>query len=300
MRELLEHPQVRTLMQLSLAEDLGEHGDVTSRVFIPEDARLRGALVARQAGVLAGLPLAIELFGAAGVDCEALLCDGQAFGAGARLLELAGPAREILRLERPVLNFLQRLCGIASKTARYVQALAGSHTQIVDTRKTTPGWRLLEKYAVRQGGGGNHRMHLSALGMVKDNHLQWLARSQPGLSRPELFALLLERWRQKAPAGVRLQVEVDSLADYEHAVRAGCDFILLDNFDDGQLEAAVAFRAGLDEPSSLVLEASGGITIERLPALGRIGVDRVSSGALTHSAIALDIGLDFETEQEDR
>ncbi len=298
MQELLEHPHVRTLLDLSLAEDLGVHGDVTSLAFIPADARLAGALIARQAGVLAGLPLARALFQSVGIDCTSLLNDGTAFEPGARLLELCGPAREVLRLERPVLNFLQRLCGIASKTARYVQALSGSATQIVDTRKTTPGWRLLEKYAVRQGGGANHRMHLSELGMVKDNHLQWLARSQPGLSRPELFARLLERWREAAPPGVRLQVEVDSLSDFEHAVRAGCDFVLLDNFDDAQLQAAVAFRNALPDPSGLVLEASGGITIERLPALGRIGVDRVSSGALTHSAIALDIGLDFEVQQE--
>ncbi len=287
----LEDPRVQTLLGLALEEDLGVHGDVTSRVFIPADGVLGGQLVAREAGVAAGLPLAEKLFGEAGIACSEVLTDGSSFEAGAVLLRLHGPAREVLRLERVVLNFLQRLCGIASKTARFVAALGDSGTQIVDTRKTTPGWRLLEKYAVRQGGGHNHRLHLSALGMVKDNHLSWWSEAHTGRGRQELFALLRARWMAEAPEGVRLQIEVDSVADCAHALRAGCDFLLLDNLDDEALRRCVALRDEL--LPGAVLEASGGVDLARLPGLGTTGVDRVSIGALTHSAVALDIGLDY-------
>ena len=210
--------------------------------------------------------------------------DGQSFPAGAALARLAGPVRSMVTAERTLLNYLQRLCGIASLTRRHVEAVAGTRAVILDTRKTTPGWRHLEKYAVRCGGGHNHRMGLYDAAMVKDNHLAC------GLSGVELQAAILRLKADFPSAWVEL--EADTLEQVERFLSlAGVDRILLDNMPTDRLAQAVAMVGG-----RVPLEASGGVTLESLPAIAATGVDFISVGALTHSAIALDIGLDFQLE----
>lgn len=298
MQDILRSPAVQTLVRLALEEDLGVHGDVTCQVLIPETAVLKGVLASRRHGVLAGLPLAQALFAQVGVEVQALARDGDALSPGQVLARVAGPAREVLRIERPALNFLQRLSGVATRTRRFAEKLLPSKTKLYDTRKTTPGWRDLEKYAVRMGGGYNHRRDLSELGMVKDNHLGLLAARHPEWPRSEVFKRMLELWRDRAPAGVELEVEVDSIEDLKHALAAGFRLILLDNMSDAELSQCVAIRNATKGAEGAILEASGGIDEARLSTIKDVGVDRISVGSLTHSATALDLGLDIETLTE--
>jgi nicotinate-nucleotide pyrophosphorylase (carboxylating) len=218
------------------------------------------------------------------VRVQRLVRDGQRVRAGALLMRVRGPARAILSAERVALNFVQRLSGIATLTAQFVAAVRGTRAQILDTRKTTPGWRRLEKYAVRCGGGRNHRFGLFDMVLIKDNHLAALRGA-----RPNPIAAAVRAARKRFP-GLRVEVEADTLAQARQAVEAGADMILLDNMTPRRLRRAVQWIGG-----RAVTEASGGVTLRNVRAIARAGVDFISVGALTHSARAVDIGLDFES-----
>lgn len=275
------------LARIALDEDLGSVGDLTSQAVTPPDRQGQAVFVARTPGVLAGLPAAKLVFGllGPGVQFEEQARDGTVLAAGAPLAVVRGPMRSILVGERTALNFLQRLSGVATLTARYVLLLAGLRTQVLDTRKTTPGWRLLEKYAVRQGGGHNHRMGLHDGVLIKDNHLAALGTA------PDAVAVAVRLAREKHGRAVPLEVEVDTLEQLDAALAAGPDIVLLDNMTTDQLREAVRRRNALALP--VRLEASGGVNLGTVRAIAETGVDRVSVGALTHSAAALDIGLDY-------
>jgi len=279
----------RRLIELALEEDLGSAGDLTSQAIIPAELTGKAAFVARAAGVLAGLQAA-EMVVAA-VDPELsfhpLLEDGASLVPGTRLAKVSGPMRGILAAERTALNFLQRLSGVATETRRYVEAVAGLACQILDTRKTTPGWRLLEKYAVRCGGGHNHRTGLYDGILIKDNHLFSLQTTMRGIGE------ILRTARERGSLQARfLEIEVETLEQFDQALACRPDIILLDNMDLENLREAVRRRrAGAPQ---VLLEASGGVTLATVRAIAAMGVDRISVGALTHSAPALDLALDYE------
>lgn len=267
---------------MALAEDVGP-GDLTAEFFVPAEARLEAVILAKEAGVLAGVEVAAAVLRAvdAGISVKVLRQDGDALAVRDQVMALSGPARSILTAERTALNFLQRLSGIASQTAVYVRAVAGTGTQILDTRKTTPGWRWLEKAAVRAGGGTNHRTGLYDMVMVKDNHLPE-AGGLAGLQR-SIDAL------HAARPGVKVELEADTVEQVRGFLGLrGVSFILLDNMSTETMRECVALAAG----SGVKLEASGGITLARLPEIAATGVDFISSGALTHSVRALDLSLD--------
>lgn len=276
---------IRHAVQLALAEDIGS-GDVTTLATVPVEATLRAAFVAREPLTLAGLAFAEEAFHqlAPEVRCTRLLEDGQIASTSARLLEVSGPARAILTAERVALNFVQRLSGVATMTAKFVEAIRGTRAQILDTRKTTPGWRVFEKYAVACGGGRNHRFGLHDLFLIKDNHLAALRDATPNA-----IAAAIQRARSARP-DLRVEVEADTLAQVEQAAAAGADIILLDNMPPALLREAVGIIAGRAQT-----EASGGVSLESVRAIAETGVDFISIGALTHSARAVDIGLDVES-----
>ncbi|QDV37861.1 carboxylating nicotinate-nucleotide diphosphorylase [Tautonia plasticadhaerens] len=281
-----ERENAETLIALALAEDLGDLGDLTGEATIPADAIGSARFVSRQDGVLAGLPVVALLAARFGLvdGFEPVLRDGDPIRPGAVIARISGPMRPILAMERTALNFLQRLSGVASLTARFVSAVSGTGATILDTRKTTPGWRLLEKYAVRCGGGRNHRVGLYDAILIKDNHLAWLAPSGDPIGRAVAAA------RRVAPVGTVVEVEVDSLDQLDRALTCRPDVVLLDNFPPDRLVEAVRRR---DEAApGVLLESSGGITLDTVAEVARTGVDRISVGALTHSAPALDIALD--------
>lgn len=281
----------RHLVRLAIAEDLGDQCDWTSTALVPPAARSTAHLVARETGVVAGMPVVDLILDELNAEVELLqgMADGTAVSRGTRLGTLSGRTGQILMAERISLNFLCRLSGIATLTQQYVSAVAETGARIYDTRKTTPGWRLLEKYAVRCGGGFNHRLGLHRAVMLKDNHVA--AAEEEGLD----LAGALEKVRSYlADAGSTveaIEVEVDSLQQLEVLLPLRPDIILLDNMSAETLRAAVAMRDQL--APEVVLEASGGITLAAVGALAETGVDRLSVGALTHSAPALDIGLDW-------
>ena len=274
---------IRRHVAEALAEDLGLCGDLTAQFFLPADARGRAALVARAPGVLAGLPLAEEVFLQVdrGVEFIPKRQDGAAVEKGVVVAEVAGPVRSLVTAERTALNYLQRLSGVATLTRRFVEAIAGTGAAILDTRKTTPGWRQLEKHAVRCGGGTNHRMGLYDAVMVKDNHLAC------GLTGDALQNAI-GRLKAGHP-GVWVEVEADTLVQVRKFLDLeGVDRILLDNMSLDDLRAAVALAGG-----RVPLEASGGVNLATVRAIASTGVDFVSVGALTHSATALDLAMDF-------
>ncbi len=277
---------VSTLIELAIAEDVGS-GDVTSLYFIPENRLGRAFVAVRKDGVVSGVEIAARVFTTIDptLDVEILVPDGSRVAAGALLLRIEGPARSILTAERTALNFLQRLSGIATLTARHVEEIRSTSARILDTRKTTPGYRALEKQAVLHGGGTNHRMGLYDRAMVKDNHLV----AEGGL--PALQEAI-HRLKNDHPA-VEVELEADNLAQVRDFLTLdGVDHLLLDNMDEEQLREAVAERG--ETRSKPLLEASGGVTLDTLRAIAETGVDFISVGALTHSAPALDIGLDFD------
>ena len=281
---LLEAENARCLIKLALTEDLGLAGDVTSLATIALEALGKARIVARTEGVLAGLPLIpllIEAFEAQ-LTWTPAVDDGDRISPGKVVGELEGSLRHLLALERTALNFLQRLSGVATLTARFVVEVEGTRAKILDTRKTTPGWRALEKYAVRCGGGFNHRMSLSDMILIKDNHLE-------ALSGDILNAV--NSARAFAGQALKVELEVDTLEQFEQALKALPDIILIDNLGPKSLLQAVRMR-DLTAPA-ILLEASGGVTLETVRALAQTGVDRISIGGLTHSAPALDLGLDF-------
>jgi nicotinate-nucleotide pyrophosphorylase (carboxylating) len=272
------------LIELALAEDLGE-GDVTSLYFIPDERLARAFVTVRMEGVVSGVNLAARVFTSvdANLDVEILIPDGSRVCDGSLLIRVEGKARSILTAERTALNFLQRLSGVATLTARYVELVKGTQARILDTRKTTPGYRLLEKQAVVHGGGLNHRLGLYDRAMVKDNHL--VTEGGPGAIQAAIHRLQTDK----------PDIEVELEADHLEQVRTflamqGVAHILLDNMSLEELREAVAARGARLTPQ---LEASGGVTLQTLRGIAETGVDFISVGALTHSAPALDIGLDF-------
>ena len=271
-----------SLIQAALAEDVGS-GDVTSTYFVPETLSSSAVIVAREPGVMSGMGVARRVFELVDerLRTTPLKQDGEAFGKGDVVLEIQGPTRGILTGERTALNFLQHLCGIAAQTRRYVEAVRPHPVQIWDTRKTTPGWRLLEKAAVKAGGGTNHRMGLYDHVMVKDNHIAANGSN-------EALQAAIDRVRIDRP-GTRIQLECDTLEQMQRFLTLrGVDMLLLDNMGCERLRQAVALNAG-----RLWLEASGGITLETIRDVAATGVNAISVGALTHTVRALDLGLDF-------
>jgi nicotinate-nucleotide pyrophosphorylase (carboxylating) len=274
----------RSMLQAALAEDIGA-GDVTSLCTIPEDLMARATMAARQPLVVCGVELAEAVFRELSpqAEIERTSVDGQRMDAGHALLKIHASARSILAGERIALNFAQRLCGVATLTAHYVEAVKGTKAQILDTRKTTPGWRVLEKHAVACGGGVNHRFGLYDGILVKDNHLAAL-RGEP----PSAIAAAARRARERYPKLI-LEIEADTLEQVEQAAQAGVDVVLLDNMPLDQLRAAVKIVGNRART-----EASGGVNLSTVRAIAETGVDFISVGALTHSAPAADIGLDFD------
>jgi nicotinate-nucleotide pyrophosphorylase (carboxylating) len=262
-----------------LAEDLGSGGDVTSLATIAADARFTAAMNARQPLVVAGLDIAAAFFRAldSGVEAELLANDGDQLATGAPLMRLAGNARAMLAAERPALNTLQHLSGIATLTRQYVDAIAGTGAVLIDTRKTIPGLRALDKYAARMGGAHNHRMRLDDGVLIKDNHVAVCGGVAEAVRRAKA-----------AGTGLQVQVEVDRIDQIEPALAAGADRLLLDNMDPALLRAAVKLVNG-----RVPLEASGGVTLETIRFIAETGVDFISVGRITQSAPAVDIGLDY-------
>ncbi|MCF7708223.1 MAG: carboxylating nicotinate-nucleotide diphosphorylase [Verrucomicrobia bacterium] len=280
----LSSDEISRIVYSALEEDIGV-GDATTNSTVPGDAMAEASMLARERLVLAGVRLAEEAFKqlSAAVEVRLDAHDGDRLEPGAGILVVRGPARAVLTAERVALNFVQRLSGIATLTAQYVDAVKGCGARILDTRKTTPGWRRLEKYAVRCGGGKNHRFGLFDMVMIKDNHLAVLegARSNP-------IAEAVNGARRLNPK-LKIEVEADTIEQVHQAVDAGADFILLDNMSVEELRAAVKI---INERA--FSEASGGINLETVRSIAECGVDFISVGALTHSARAVDIGLDFK------
>jgi nicotinate-nucleotide pyrophosphorylase (carboxylating) len=277
------------LLEWAFIEDFDGSGDVTSEAVIPEHATATARYVVRSEGVVAGMPvlrLVAQRF-CLERGLRLLARDGDHVTPGAVLAEVSGSMQKMLGMERTALNFLQRLCGIATLTSRFVAEVAGTRAVILDTRKTTPGWRPLEKYAVRCGGGMNHRLGLYDMVLIKDNHLAWLAsRGERDPIRAAVSAA-----RSRVRARTEIEIEVDSLDQLDRALRCRPDIILVDNLGPESLSEAVRRRDA--KAPGVRLEASGGVTLATAAALARTGIDRISVGALTHSAPALDIGLDF-------
>ncbi|WP_294503879.1 carboxylating nicotinate-nucleotide diphosphorylase [uncultured Victivallis sp.] len=277
------------LIELALNEDLDTTGDVTTNSVVPEEAVATAVLRCKEPRmVLAGIQIAERVFKMVEprLQFRTMKDDGDVCEYGEIIAEISGPARGILVAERTALNFLQRLCGVATTASKYAEALKGTKTEILDTRKTTPGFRNLEKYAVAVGGATNHRVGLYDRVMIKDNHRELAAMEGAGG-----IARSVQRAREKYPE-LEVEVEADTLDEVREAVEAHADYIMLDNMSDDMMAEAVKLVAGRAK-----LEASGGITLERLPRIGKLGVDFVSSGALTHSVKAADISLDIEAEK---
>ena len=276
---LLTDTQIRRVVEMALEED-APFGDLTSTVFVPEDAVAEADLVARESGVLAGADVVVATFAAVDprVQVQLDLADGDRFAPGDRIARIEGPARAVLRGERIALNLVQRMSGVATLTAAYVAAVEGTRARIVDTRKTTPGLRALERHAVRCGGGRNHRYSLSDAVMAKDNHLALL----------DDVTAAIRAAREQLPHTTHLEVEVDRLDQVEAVLAGGVDTIMLDNFSLHDLRAGVELVAG-----RAIVEASGGVTLDTVGKIAATGVDVISVGALTHSARALDLGLDL-------
>jgi len=285
----LLHPQaflsplaIDEAVQRALQEDLGRAGDITSMATIPEATHAHAIMVARQAGVIAGLPLAVATFQklSPDVSIQPHFRDGGAVAAGVQVLTISGPARAVLAGERTALNFVGRLSGIATLTAAYVRHTAGTRLRICCTRKTTPGLRALEKYAVRCGGGFNHRFGLDDAVLIKDNHIAVAGG----------VAAVLRRARAQVGHLVRIEIEVDTMAQLREVLDSGlADVVLLDNMTIAELTEAVKLASG-----RVVLEASGGVTLDSISAIASTGVDYASCGALTHSAPNFDIALDID------
>jgi nicotinate-nucleotide pyrophosphorylase (carboxylating) len=282
----LTEKEVDAVIDVALKEDTG-HGDVTSEALIPPALAGKATVLVKEKGVLAGIEVAARVFRRVDplLKIDILIKDGTAIKPGDIAATIAGSVTGMLKAERTALNFLQRLSGIASLTAQYVAEISGFSAKIVDTRKTTPGLRLLEKYAVRMGGGQNHRMHLGDAVLIKDNHIAALRAM--GLSLKDIVA----KARKNAPAGITIEIEVTSAREAADALKAGADMIMLDNMSVNEMKQVVNMAAGKAK-----LEASGGITLENVHQVAMTGVDIISIGALTHSYKALDISLEMESQ----
>jgi nicotinate-nucleotide pyrophosphorylase (carboxylating) len=277
-------PQIEEIIDRALAEDLGK-GDVTTEALIPGDQQGTGFIVAKKEGILVGMEAAKQVFHRVDQELkvEILLEDGAKVKPGSKVARVSGSIASILKAERVALNFLQRLSGIASETNRYVARVEGLPVRIMDTRKTTPGLRSLEKYAVRVGGGRNHRMNLGDGILIKDNHLVALRSQRLNIKE------IITRARQDAPQRLKVEAEVGTVSEALEAVEAGADIVMLDNMNLDDMRKAVKSING-----RALIEASGGITLDNVRAVAETGVDFISIGALTHSARALDISLELE------
>jgi nicotinate-nucleotide pyrophosphorylase (carboxylating) len=272
--------QIKAIVQRALAEDVGS-GDVTSQWILPPEMRVRGCFLAKAQGVLAGLEVVRQVFRQVDerIAFQARMKDGDSLSEGDTPATVEGPAASILTAERTALNFLQRMSGIATLSRRYVEAAAGTLAVILDTRKTAPGLRLLDKWAVRLGGGQNHRLGLYDMVLIKDNHIA----AAGGITQA------VERVRQRNQQRLAVEVEVKSLAELEEALALSVDRIMLDNMDLNEMRRAVEVTAG-----RVPLEASGNVTLENVAAIAATGMDYISVGALTHSVKALDISLEVD------
>lgn len=280
-------PQVADLIDRAVQEDLGI-GDATTDALIPPDLVAMAVLFAKSPGVLCGGPVALAVFRRidSSLATELVRPDGSALGPGDAIARARGAAASLLKAERTALNFLQHLSGIATQTARYVEAVRGTGARIIDTRKTVPGLRALEKEAVRAGGGRNHRQNLGDGVLVKDNHIAALRGREVGIAE------IVRMARERASHTIRVEIEVTSLDEAEQALDAGAELLLLDNMAPEEMGRVVALNRG-----RAVLEASGGIDLATVRAVAECGVDLISVGALTHSAPALDISMDLEYER---
>lgn len=283
-----EQTAAETLIALALTEDLSSVGDLTCAALIRPDEQAAVQVVARKDGVLSGAPIGRRVFAQLdpSVRWKNHQRDGEHVSPGVAVATVIGPLRSLLIGERTMLNFMTHLSGIATLTRRFVDAVRGTRAEILDTRKTLPGWRLLEKYAVRCGGGTNHRMGLYDGVLIKDNHLAAWTES-------DSIAAAVETARQRSPQGISIEVEVDTLNQLSDALRGGPDIVLLDNMDVATLRQAVNMRD--HTAPRVLLEASGGVTLETVTMIAQTGVERISVGGLTHSAPALDLAFDWKS-----
>jgi len=275
----MKKEEVDLIIEAALREDMPA-GDITSESIIPKGSRARAMLLAKEDGILAGIEVARRVFELVDkrVRFQKLFDDGQPFKAGDILARLEGRSTSLLKAERTALNFLQRMCGIATKTRRYVEAVAGTGTKILDTRKTTPTLRFLEKYAVRKGGGVNHRFSLSEMVLIKDNHLRLL----------ESVGEAVRRAKEKAKPGTRIEVEVTNLKEAKEAIQAGASMLMLDNMSLKRIKEVLDWVKG-----RVPVEVSGKVTVARARDIAGLGVDYISVGALTHSFCSIDISLEL-------
>ncbi|MFK7776709.1 MAG: carboxylating nicotinate-nucleotide diphosphorylase [Gimesia sp.] len=286
----IQKEAAKTLIKLSLEEDLNQPGDLTCQALIKESDQAEIQIVARDTGILAGSLLASLVFSEldSAVECTLHLSDGDTLEHGSIISTCSGPLASILIGERTVLNFMSHLCGVASLTAKYVQAIQGTNATILDTRKTLPGWRILEKYAVTAGGGTNHRMGLYDGILIKDNHLAaWATRNSHST-----IADAIRQSRESVNGKIGIEVEVDTLDQLVDALQAEPEIVLLDNMPPEILIQAIHLRN--EQSPTTLLEASGGINLETVRNVAETGVERISVGALTHSAVSLDIGFDWK------
>jgi len=297
--DVYDHPDCAAIIELALREDLRFGDDLTCRALVPSTARLRGTVRAKQAGVVCGIPVFRRVFAAlgGGVELSDAAADGTAVMPGDVVLRFAGNAQVLLKGERTALNLAQRLSGTATMTRRFVDLAVGTRARILDTRKTTPGLRVLQKHAVEMGGGLNHRMGLYDAVLIKENHIALMPPGPHGSSPAEA----VRRARAMLGAQTMIQVEIESLDDLEPSIEAGADMILLDNMEPEEIAEAVRRRdEALAQPAvparrpQVLLEASGGITLSTVRAYAQSGVDRISTGAMTHSVESLDLSMRCE------
>lgn len=296
MQAELDLEKIKDIVQLAINEDIGT-GDITSEIFIPEGSETEGILIAKEDGIVAGLPVAGYVLSQ--IDENLILNsnikDGSRAKKGTIIGSVNGLTLSLLSAERLVLNFLQRLSGIATATNRFAEKIKGYRTQIMDTRKTAPGWRYLEKYAVRVGGGINHRMGLYDQILIKDNHLKTMGSEKENGT----ISRLVKKAREQIENGTLIEVEVEDLCQVRNVVNAGVDIILFDNMEPSKIREAVDMvkefekNQGARKGKAILTEASGNITIENVEEYADAGVDRISVGAITHSARALDISFDI-------
>ena len=292
----LDLEKIRDIVQLAIKEDIGD-GDITSKIFIPDGSESEGMLVAKEAGIVAGLPVAGYVLSQ--IDENLIFTsnieDGSMARKGTILGSVKGLTLSLLSAERMVLNFLQRLSGIATSTNMFAERIKGYRTQIMDTRKTAPGWRYLEKYAVRAGGGINHRMGLYDQILIKDNHLKAMGTEKEN----DTISRLVKKAREQIKNGTLIEVEVEDLCQIKEVMDAGVDIILFDNMEPSKMKKAVEMVKELEnsrdagDGRAILTEASGNITIENVEEYADAGVDRISVGAITHSARVLDISFDI-------
>jgi len=282
----IDYKRLDTLIELAIDEDVLNIGDTTSKSVIPDDVVAVATFKVKEDCVIAGLPVAERVFSKVDstIRFTASVNEGDFLANGTVFAKMTGNAQSLLTAERTALNFIQRLSGVATASKKYADATGDSETVVLDTRKTTPGWRNLEKYAVGVGGATNHRIGLYDRVMIKDNH-----RELAGLEGTNSITRSVERARAMYPK-LEVEVEADTLDEVKEALEAGADYILLDNMTNDQMAEAVSMRNGRSK-----LEASGGITIERIPSISKIGVDFISVGALTHSVKAADISMEIAT-----